>query len=66
MYHLISLTGKTDISVLVYGSFISAIKAARRAYPGTEVANTIASIDRGWLEEKYGFLGMPIIAAQVA
>jgi hypothetical protein len=63
MYHLISLTGKSDISVLVRGSFIAAIKAARRAYPGTEVVNTIASSDREWLEVKYGFLGMPIIEA---
>lgn len=66
MYHLVSLTGKADISIIVQGSFVAAIKAARRAYPGTEVVNTIASVDRGWLEEKYGFPGMPIIDAQVA
>jgi hypothetical protein len=66
MYHLISLSGKTDISILVKGSFVAAIKRARRAYPGTEVVNTIASADREWLEGKYGFDGMPIIEAQGA
>jgi hypothetical protein len=64
MYHLVSLTGKTDISILVKGSFVAAIKAARRAYPGTAVVNTIASVDRDWLEGKYGFPGMPVIEAQ--
>lgn len=67
MYHLISLaSNQVDISILVHGSFSSAIKAARRAYPGTEVVNTITSDDRGWLESGYGFPGMPMIEAQVA
>jgi hypothetical protein len=66
MYHLVSLTGKTDISVLAKGSFVAAIKAARRAYPGTEVVTTITSTDRDWLEGKYGFPGMPTIEAQGA
>lgn len=64
MYHLISLTGKTDISIIVHGSFVAAIKVARRVHPGTEVVNTIASVDRDLLENQYGFPGMPIIEAQ--